>query len=141
MAEETNLVKETESLLDDYDEQVASDIATFNGLLDTLTTTEDRKKDLWKKIYHNALIDRRNAFLMYHDLVKSINKDPTQHAILGTHIAKYLERMSKANDQIIRLAEIVESKTDAIHATLTSNDNILDVIQSEKTKNEKKRKS
>lgn len=125
-------------LFEAYDEQIQTDIADFRMLIDTITTAEDRKKILWKKIHYNAVIDRRNAFMMYADLVKQIEKDPTQHAVLGSHIAKYLERMSKSNEQLIKLAEIVDSKVTAIEGNLTSNDNILDLIQVNQNKKTKK---
>ncbi len=47
-----------------YDAQIQQDVGEFNMLLDSITSAEDRKKVLWKKIYYNAIIDRRNAFMM-----------------------------------------------------------------------------
>lgn len=120
-----------------YEDQIQQDITAFQMLLNTITSAEERKKELWKKIHYNALIDRRNAFLMYADIIKLVEKDPTQHAVLGQHIAKYLERMSKANEQLIKLAEIVDSKVVAIEGSLTSNDNLLDVIQENAGKKKK----
>jgi len=125
-----NLSVSVNEMFEAYDNQIHEDVSAFNLLLNTITTAEERKKDLWKKIYYNSLIDRRNAFMMYADLVKQVEKDPTQHAVLGTHISKYLERMSKANDQLIKLAEIVDSKVTGIIEVATTNENILDTIQS-----------
>lgn len=133
-----HLTSQTTVMIEAYDKQIQDDIMSFGMLLDTITSAEERKKELWKKIHYNALIDRRNAFMMYADIIKLVEQDPTQHAVLGQHIAKYLERMSKANEQLIKLAEIVDSKVTAIEGSLTSNDNILDVIQ--KNVNDKKTK-
>ena len=133
-----HLTSQTTVMIEAYDKQIQDDIMSFGMLLDTITSAEERKKELWKKIHYNALIDRRNAFMMYADIIKLVEQDPTQHAVLGQHIAKYLERMSKANEQLIKLAEIVDSKVSAIEGSLTSNDNILDVIQ--KNVNDKKNK-
>lgn len=133
-----HLTSQTTAMIEAYDKQIQDDIMSFGMLLDTITSAEERKKELWKKIHYNALIDRRNAFMMYADIIKLVENDATQHAVLGQHIAKYLERMSKANEQLIKLAEIVDSKVTAIEGSLTSNENILDVIQ--KNVNDKKSK-
>jgi hypothetical protein len=139
MSDESNkLSYDVSEMLEVYDEQIQKDISSFAMLIDTITTAEERKKELWKKIHYNAVIDRRNAFMMYADLVKQIEKDHTQHAVLGTHVAKYLERMSKSNEQLIKLAEIVDSKVTAIESTVTSNDSILDLIQTNQNKKNKK---
>lgn len=130
-----SIAEETDSLYEEYERQIQEQSKDFSDLLDTISTTEDRKKSLWKKIHYNALVDRRNAFMMYADLVKQIEKDSTQHAILGGHVAKYLERMSKSNEQLIKLAEIVDSKVESIEGSLTSNDNLLDKIQERTKKN------
>lgn len=131
---EKNNLDEVSSLYEEYEKQIQEQSKDFSELLDRVTSSEDRKKSLWKKIFYNALVDRRNAFMMYADLVKQIEKDPTQHAMLGTHVAKYLERMSKANEQLIKLAEIVDSKVEAIESTMVSNDRLLDAIQKQSKK-------
>jgi hypothetical protein len=40
-------------------------------------------------------------------LVDLTKNDSTEHAIHGRSIATYIERMSKANDQLIKLAELI----------------------------------
>lgn len=135
MTEESfGLSNKISQMFENYEEQIQKEISDFTSLLDTLSTAEERKKELWKKIHYNSLIDRRNAAMMFADVTRIIEKDPTQHAVLGQHVAKYLERMSKANDQLIKLAEIVDSKVVNMETTLTSNENILDVIQTNHSK-------
>jgi hypothetical protein len=137
--EEAFSLKEVGNVFEQYTAKIQESVSNFNSLLDSISSTEDRKKILWKEIYYNAIIDRRNAFMMYAELTSQIQRDPTQHAVLGTHVSKYLERMSKANDQLIKLAEIVDSKIELINGQTTSNDNILDVIQNEENAKKKKR--
>jgi|TARA_Y100000296_G_scaffold66920_1_gene79274 hypothetical protein len=82
-------------------------IEEFSEILDSLESTEDKKKVLWKEIYENALTDRENARMLFTDLYTELQGSAAQHTMLGTTAAKYLERMSKSNDQILRLAELL----------------------------------
>lgn len=85
----------------------------FSDLLDSIDRLEDKKKHLWKEIYENALHDRENARLLFTDLYLEMN-GTSQHAMLGATAAKYLERMCKSNDQILRLAELIAKAEEAI---------------------------
>ena len=69
-----------------------SDLATFVDLLDSLTTVDERLKLLWKQIYENALMDRRNAYVVWTDLFMAVHGNPEQHVIHGDHLSKYMER-------------------------------------------------
>ena len=82
-------------------------IERFSDILDALESTEDKKKLLWKEIYENALNDRENAYALFTDLMTQSQGNSANHAMFGTTMAKYLERMSKSNDQILRLAELI----------------------------------
>ena len=82
-------------------------IEAFSGILDSLSSTEDKKKLLWKEIYENALQDRENASMLFDDAWSNMAEGTTGHATLGPVITKYLERMCKSNDQILRLAELI----------------------------------
>lgn len=88
-------------------EHINNKIAAFKDLLDSITTLEDKRKLLWQDIYTNALQDRDYGLQMYTHLSGFVAGDPQQHALHGPNIAKYLERMSKANDQLLKLAELV----------------------------------
>ena len=82
-------------------------ISKFSDLLDSLENTEDKKKLLWKEIYENALQDRQNARMLFDDSWSNMAEGSTGHATLGPVMTKYLERMSKSNEQILRLAELI----------------------------------
>lgn len=82
-------------------------IKQFSELLDTITTTEDKKKALWKEIYENAISDRQNAFLLFHEAYGSMQSSIAEHIAVGPMLNKYIERMSKSNEQLIKLAELV----------------------------------
>tara|TARA_Y100000034_G_C6871769_1_gene398121 strand:+ start:1318 stop:1686 length:369 start_codon:yes stop_codon:yes gene_type:complete len=87
-------------------------ISKFSELLDSLENTEDKKKLLWKEVYENALNDRENAGILLTDLLMQTQGNTSHHLTYGSILTKYLERMSKSNDQILRLAEIIAKEED-----------------------------
>ena len=102
-------------------------IKNFADLLDTLNTTEDKKKLLWKESYQNAIDDRENAHILLTDLLKVSLNNSTNHLQFGTLMSKYLERMSKSNDQILKLAELIAKEQE--NQDSVSDDQIFDKIQ------------
>jgi hypothetical protein len=80
----------------------------FSDLLDTLDDLADKKKHLWRQIYENAVNDRDAAGVLFLDLFVSTSSNAAQHTMNGPILAKYLERMCRSNDQLIKLAELVE---------------------------------
>lgn len=89
------------------DRSIKDRIKDFNGLLSQIESINDKKRQLWKEIYENAITDRQNAYIMFTKLVLIVQDKSTEHAVHGRTISSYIERMSKANDQLIRLAELV----------------------------------
>ena len=85
-------------------------IRQFSDILDTLTSTEEKKKLLWKEIYENAVNDRENAGILFTDTLMQVKGNAANHNILGPVIVKYIERMSRANDQILKLAELIANE-------------------------------
>lgn len=83
-------------------------IKDFSELLDEIVGVPDKKRQLWKEIYENAISDRQNAYLMFVTLVKIAQEKSTEHAVHGKTIATYIEKMSRANDQLLKLSELVE---------------------------------
>jgi hypothetical protein len=79
----------------------------FSDLLDSLESTESKKKMLWKEIYDNAIKDRLNAFMLFTGIYTSMGNSTTDHISVGSTLSKYLERMNKSNDQLIKLAELI----------------------------------
>lgn len=103
----------------------------FSDLLKNIDNLSDKKRQLWREIYENAISDRQNSYTMFAKLVKITQDKSTEHAVHGKTIATYIERMSKANDQLIKLAELI-AKADS------SNDDI-DPEEMFERINEKKR--
>lgn len=88
------------------------DLSTFSELLDSLAGVDERVKLLWKQIYENALTDRRNAYMVWSDLYMAVHGNPQQHVIHGDHLSKYMERITRCNDQLLKLAELVYKAKD-----------------------------
>lgn len=82
-------------------------IRDFSDLLKDIGNLSDKKRQLWREIYENAISDRQNAYVMFAKLVKIVQDKSTEHAVHGKNIATYIERMSRANDQLIKLAELI----------------------------------
>lgn len=87
---------------------ISSRVKDFNFLLDKIESLDDKKKQLWVEIYDNSITDRANAYLMFSRLVKISGESSNEYAVHARSISSFLERMSRANDQLIKLAELVE---------------------------------
>ena len=71
------------------------------------------KEEIWTEIYQNAFQDREKASMLVTNLWKEITADPEKHALYGSTMSKYLERMAKSNDQLVKLAELMQ-KSDTV---------------------------
>jgi|TARA_R110000824_G_scaffold62852_5_gene166074 hypothetical protein len=86
------------------------------------------KEELWQEIYGNATQDREKASMLITNLWKEITADPEKHVLYGTTVTKYLERMSKSNDQLVKLAELM-SKNDDLDDSPVDLDDVYDKIE------------
>jgi len=101
----TDVAKSLEAL-DKKDRKILG----FRQLLESIETIDEKKKTLWKEIYENALQDRESASVLFTDVWMQIRGNAANHNLLGPVAAKYIERMSRANDQIIKLAEMITAE-------------------------------
>jgi hypothetical protein len=93
--------------------ECSAQVAEFCNTLETIGPKHEKKKHLWKQIYENAVIQRRNAYIMFNNLYLEVHSNPDQHAIHGQTLVKYLDKIEKSNDQLIKLSEIMnEALTD-----------------------------
>ena len=100
-------------------EKLGKKVQSFADLLDNIESLEDKKKLLWKEIYENAVSDREAASTLYTQLYMNLNGGTQEHVAAGSIMAKYLERMCKSNEQILKLAELIareETKSSKIDA-------------------------
>ena len=112
-------VKDLETITKNIDKNSEKEkqIKNFADILDSIDTLENKKKALWKEIYENALEDREKSKLMFNDAYVSMQGGINEHMNIGSIMSKYIERMSKSNDQILKLAELIakeEEKTEVV---------------------------
>ena len=96
-------------------------VEEFSELLDSIDSLQDKKKALWKEIYENSLSDRENAFILFNEAYRSMSSTVAEHISVGPILNKYLERMNKANDQLIKLADLL-SKAEEQSAKIDPDD-------------------
>ena len=91
---------------------VTQKMKDFGDLLASLEKLENKKKLLWKDIYENAITDRMNAYMLFTSAYTGMAQGTTEHMQLGPIMAKYIERMNKANDQLLKLADLIQREED-----------------------------
>jgi hypothetical protein len=80
----------------------------FYEILDKINSIDSKKKSLWMEIYNNAINDREKASILFTEAYQAMGTSAADHVSLGTIMTKYLERMSKSNDQILNLASLID---------------------------------
>ena len=110
----------------DKNDKKESQIKNFADILDSINSLESKKKMLWKDIYENALGDREKAKMLFNDAYISMQGGVNEHMNIGSILSKYIERMSKSNDQILKLAELIAKEEEK--AETISDDDIFSKI-------------
>lgn len=82
-------------------------VRDFTEILDRIDTLDDKKKQLWIEIYENCISDRQNAYALFTNLIAMCESKSTEWAIHGKTIVSLQERMSRAVDQLLKLADLV----------------------------------
>jgi len=91
-------------------------IKDFSELLQSIEEIDDKKKKLWCEIYENAIIDRQNAYVLFVRLVNICGNATGEFEVHGKTIAAFLERMTKSNDQLLKLADLITHSEKASNA-------------------------
>ena len=99
--------EEKEPEISDAKKSLESRMQDFSDLLKGITALDDKKKQLWLEIYENAIADRQNSFVLFRQLFDIINKKSQEYAVHGKTMTSCIERMSKANEQLIKLADLI----------------------------------
>lgn len=84
---------------------------SFAKLLDDIDGLDDNRKRLFKEVYENAVSDRDRAVKLFDDLSQHIDTDKTNkdasHTLHGQTLVRYLERMHRSTEQLLRLSELI----------------------------------
>jgi len=108
-------------------EQELPELPDFDELQLTSADIDAKTKSLWLKIYTNACTDRERVAIFVSELSRELKGNMNGHMMHGQLVAKYLEKMAKANDQLLKLADQIQA-----YRTQTGeidSDSILDEIQ------------
>ena len=93
----------------------------FDDVLKSIEHADNKTKILWREIYENAVTDRKNAHILFGEAYSNMGSGTGDHLSLGPTLTKYLERMNKSNEQLLKLAELI-SKSEAAHNTIDADD-------------------
>jgi hypothetical protein len=96
-----------DELSEDIRVQVKSGLQDFTFLLSDLEL-DPRLASLWRLIYSNAMTDRKNAFALWLDLYVKTYNNEDKHFQHGQTLHKYMDIMTKSNQQLLKLAELVD---------------------------------
>lgn len=119
-------IEKVSNALQGFDE-LEKKVKDFSEVLQKIEHADAKKKILWKEIYENAVLDRQNAHVLFVEAYTTMSQGTTEHATLGSTLTKYLERMNKSNDQLLKLAEIM-TKSEAEFNQINADD-LFDKIQ------------
>lgn len=100
---EVDVISDQLDVLNDKEKKVRQ----FEEVLGSIDGLDEKKKMLWLEIYKNAVSDRESASILYTDTIMQLKGNASNHTLLGPVVVKYIERMSRANDQLIKLAELI----------------------------------
>lgn len=85
----------------------------FGDLLESIQNMSEKRKFLWKEIFHNAMQDRSASLMMFELAFKTMDSSSAvDHVNISPVLTRYLDKMSKANDQLIKLAELIKPLQD-----------------------------
>lgn len=122
------MTKKLEETVKDF-KQLDKKITEFNEVLQKIEHADKKNKILWKEIYENASIDRQNAHILFVEAYTTMSQGTTEHVTLGATLAKYIERMSKSNEQLLKLADLI-SKSESEYTSINA-DELFSKIQDE----------
>ena len=88
-------------------EKQASTMYDFETLLNDSKGLDEKKKLLWKQIYRNAVEDRSSAAVLFESAHKTMGQSSTDHISMGSTLTKYLEKMTKSNQQLLELSALI----------------------------------
>lgn len=109
-----------DGIVEVVERSVEDRLKNFDALLRDIESIDDQKKHLWREIYENAIADRQNAFTMFKRTVQMADTS-TGMSVHGRTIEKFIEKMNKATDQLIKLAELI-ARTESKESEMSPDD-------------------
>ncbi len=93
-------------------DKIEKKLKRFDELLESIGESDSRLGSMWMEVYENAQRDRESADKLFNSVSDEIKLNPANHAIFGAQASKYLERLCKSNEQILKLAELIQKSYD-----------------------------
>jgi hypothetical protein len=87
--------------------KASSTMYNFETLLDGTKGLDEKKCLLWKQIYRNAVEDRESASILFNSAYMTMGTGSTDHISMGATLVKYLEKMTKSNQQLLELSALI----------------------------------
>lgn len=88
-------------------EKQSASLYDFEVLLDNAKKIDEKQRLLWKQIYRNAVDDRSSAAVLFEKAYATMGNQSTDHIALGATLVRYLEKMSKSNQQLLELSSLI----------------------------------
>jgi hypothetical protein len=93
-------------------DKIEKKLKRFSDLLNEIGESDSKLGSMWLEVYENAHHDRAHANQLFDSVFEEIKLNPANHAVYGAQASKYLERLCKSNEQILKLAELVQKSYD-----------------------------
>ena len=87
-----------------------------------------------KEALDNIREDRKVTRELLDDAIKFVAKDEARHQQIGMTLAKYVETLQRSNEQLVKLASLIqkdEKKDSSFSFSGTDKDDIYDMIRKE----------
>jgi len=81
-----------------------------------------------EKIQNNIETDRAQASVMVTDLMLQFKKDPGKYREIGLVAAKFMEVLQRSNEQLVKLASLVQGKNSVSQNSALSSDEKEDIF-------------
>lgn len=86
---------------------ISAKLKDFSSILEKIEDLDEKSKLLWSEVYKNSIEDRNLAYGLLIKLINICGSNTTEYAMHGRTMSSYIERMNKANDQLMRLSELI----------------------------------
>jgi hypothetical protein len=96
-------------------EKESETLYDFDVAIDAMKSLDIKKKILWKQIYKNAVDDRSYALSLFSEVFQTMSKSAADHIAMSSTLTKYLEKMSKSNQQLLELSAAISKDEEESH--------------------------
>jgi ABC-type Fe3+-citrate transport system substrate-binding protein len=122
-------MKKIEKMLED-EKKAEKKIKDFEKILGEMKNLDPKKFHLWLEIYNNAKSDRVCASALFTQAFSQLGSSSADHVTVGPTLVRYLERMTKSNEQLLTLSQIISKEIET--SSTVDTDDIFAQIEGKK---------